>query len=136
MIHEVVIPVLDQTTTDVRLLHWLKSEGDEVGQGEVVCEIETDKATVEIEAPRAGVLRRILIAADKTIPPPLTVVALVGPADEALPKIDPVLPYPICRGGTLVEGGPRSAIHAGACAGETRGGEEGSRVATCTASRR
>ena len=88
MIYEIVIPVLDQTTTDVRLLQWLKSEGAEVGRGEVVCEIETDKATVEIEAPHAGVLRRILIAADNTIPP-LTVVALVGPADEALPEIDP-----------------------------------------------
>ena len=88
MIHEVVIPVLDQTTTDVRLLNWLKSEGDKLTRGEVVCEIETDKATVEIEAPRAGVLRRILIEAATSIPP-LTVVALVGPADEALPEIDP-----------------------------------------------
>lgn len=88
MVSEVVIPILDQTTTDVLLLTWHKNEGDAVCNGEVICEIETDKATVEIEAPSEGILRKILIKQDTTIPP-LTVVALVAGEDEVLPDIDP-----------------------------------------------
>ena len=88
MITEVIVPILDQTTTEVRLVNWIKNEGDAVISGEVVCEIETDKATVEIESPKAGTLRKILIEADTNIPP-LTVVALVSDTDDALPDIDP-----------------------------------------------
>ena len=88
MITEVIVPVLDQTTTEVRLVNWIKNEGDAVISGEVVCEIETEKATVEIESPKAGTLRKILIEADTNIPP-LTVVALVSDTDAALPDIDP-----------------------------------------------
>ena len=88
MITEVIVPILDQTTTEVRLVNWIKNEGDAVISGEVVCEIETEKATVEIESPKAGTLRKILIEADTNIPP-LTVVALVSDTDDALPDIDP-----------------------------------------------
>ena len=88
MITEVIVPVLDQTTTEVRLINWIKNEGDAVSSGEVICEIETEKATVEIESPKAGTLRKILIEADTNIPP-LTVVALVSDNDDALPDIDP-----------------------------------------------
>jgi len=88
MIHEIVVPILDQTTTEVTLVRWLKREGDDVQQGEALCEIETDKATAEIEASADGVLRRILIAENTPIPP-LTVVALVSASDEALPDFDP-----------------------------------------------
>lgn len=88
MITEVIVPVLDQTTTEVRLINWIKNEGDAVTSGEVICEIETEKATVEIESPKAGTLRKILIEADTNIPP-LTVVALVSDNDDALPDINP-----------------------------------------------
>jgi len=88
MASEIVIPVLDQTTSEARLLGWLKREGDPVRRGEVLCEIETEKATVEIEAPAAGILRRIFIEPGATVPP-LTVVGLVGGADEDLPEVDP-----------------------------------------------
>ena len=88
MVAEVIIPVLDQTTTEVRLINWIKNEGDDVNSGEVICEIETEKATVEIESPKDGILRKILIAADTNIPP-LTVVALVSDTNDSLPEIDP-----------------------------------------------
>jgi pyruvate dehydrogenase E2 component (dihydrolipoamide acetyltransferase) len=88
VVAEVIIPVLDQTTTEVRLINWIKNEGDDVNSGEVICEIETEKATVEIESPKDGILRKILIAADTNIPP-LTVVALVSDTDDLLPEIDP-----------------------------------------------
>ena len=88
MISEVAIPVLDQTTESVALTGWLKREGDTVQAGEVVCEIETDKATVEIQAPASGRLRRILVQAGTQIPP-RTVIALIAADDEVLREIDP-----------------------------------------------
>jgi pyruvate dehydrogenase E2 component (dihydrolipoamide acetyltransferase) len=88
MISELTIPVMDQTTETVALTGWLKREGDWVQAGEAVCEIETDKATVEITAAAGGRLRKILIPAGTQVPP-RTVVGLIGPADEPLPDIDP-----------------------------------------------
>src|SRR5688500_7247532 len=88
MVSELTIPVMDQTTETVVLTTWLKREGDAVQQGEAVCEIETDKATVEIQAPASGRLRQVLIQAGTQVPP-RTVVALIAEADEALPVIDP-----------------------------------------------
>lgn len=88
MVSEVTIPVMDQTTETVVLTGWLLQEGEAVRAGQVVCEIETDKATVEITAPADGVLRKILVAAGTQVPP-RTVVALVGAADEPLPEVDP-----------------------------------------------
>ncbi len=88
MVSELAIPVMDQTTLSVRLTHWLKREGDAVADGEAVFEIETDKATVEVPAQGAGVLRKILIPAGVEVPP-RTVVALIAELHEALPEIDP-----------------------------------------------
>ena len=49
MITEVIVPVMDQTTESVLLTRWLKQEGEVVAAGDAICEIETEKATVEIE---------------------------------------------------------------------------------------
>jgi pyruvate dehydrogenase E2 component (dihydrolipoamide acetyltransferase) len=88
MVSEIAIPVMDQTTETVTLTGWFKHEGDRVQTGEAVCEIETAKATVEVTAPAAGQLRRILIQPGIEVPP-RTVVGLVAEADEPLPDIDP-----------------------------------------------
>lgn len=83
-----MIPVMDQATETVILTGWLKQEGEAVRKGDVICEIETDKASVEIEAGASGLLRRRLIAVGAKIPP-LTVVGLIANAGEPLPNIDP-----------------------------------------------
>lgn len=88
MVYEIVIPILDQTTESVTLAQWLVAEGDPVRKGDIICEIETDKARVEIEATADGVLRQVLIEAGTEIPP-LTIVGLLGGPDDALPTIDP-----------------------------------------------
>jgi pyruvate dehydrogenase E2 component (dihydrolipoamide acetyltransferase) len=88
MISELSIPVMDQTTETVALIGWLKREGDAVQPGEAVCEIETDKATVQVTSAAGGLLRQILVPAGTQVPP-RTVVALIGAADETLPVIDP-----------------------------------------------
>jgi len=93
MLNEVIIPVMDETTETVLLSRWLKQEGDAVQKGEVICEIETEKASVEIEASADGALRKIFIEAGTQIPP-RTVVALVGAVSEPIPDLDPYYQTP------------------------------------------
>ncbi len=59
---EVLMPALSPTMTEGTLAKWHKREGDEVNAGDVIAEIETDKATMEIEAIDEGVLGKILVA--------------------------------------------------------------------------
>jgi 2-oxoisovalerate dehydrogenase E1 component len=55
----ILMPFGDLTVSEGKLVKWLKAVGDAVKEGDVVAEIETDKAVVEIEAPAAGTLSRI-----------------------------------------------------------------------------
>ena len=59
---EILMPALSPTMTEGKLARWLKSEGDDVFAGDVIAEIETDKATMEVEAVDVGKLGRILVA--------------------------------------------------------------------------
>jgi pyruvate dehydrogenase E1 component beta subunit len=61
MTTEVLMPALSPTMTEGKLARWLKSEGDAVHAGDVLAEIETDKATMEVEAIDEGVLAKIVI---------------------------------------------------------------------------
>jgi len=82
MVTEVILPKLGQTMEEGTIVEWLKQEGEPVQRGELLLMVETDKATLEVEAPAKGFLRRILVPAGQTIPV-LTVVALITKtADE------------------------------------------------------
>ena len=59
---EILMPALSPTMTEGSLAKWLKHEGDEIKSGDVIAEIETDKATMEVEAVDEGTLAKILIA--------------------------------------------------------------------------
>ena len=59
---QILMPALSPTMTAGKLTQWLKAEGDTVAAGDVMAEIETDKATMEIEAVEEGTLGRILVA--------------------------------------------------------------------------
>jgi pyruvate dehydrogenase E1 component subunit beta len=59
---QVLMPALSPTMTDGKLAKWLKQEGDTVTSGDVIAEIETDKATMELEAVDEGTLGKILVA--------------------------------------------------------------------------
>src|SRR5215217_8176017 len=61
MATNILIAALSPTMTEGTLASWLKKEGDEVKAGDVIAEIETDKATMEVEAVDEGVLGRILV---------------------------------------------------------------------------
>ena len=58
---QVLMPALSPTMTEGTIAAWVKSEGEEISSGEVLCEIETDKATMEVEAVEDGTLEKIII---------------------------------------------------------------------------
>ena len=58
---QVLMPALSPTMTEGKLAKWLKREGDAIASGDVIAEIETDKATMEVEAVDEGVLGKILV---------------------------------------------------------------------------
>ena len=59
---EILMPALSPTMEEGTLAKWLKKEGDAVKSGDIIAEIETDKATMEFEAVDEGTLGKILIA--------------------------------------------------------------------------
>ena len=84
MITEVILPVLGETMNEGTIVEWLKKEGDPVERGEVLFMVETDKATLEMEAPAQGFLRQIMVPTGQTVPV-LTVVGLItSTMDEPL----------------------------------------------------
>lgn len=76
---DVIMPSLGFDMTEGLLARWLKNEGDPVVKGQAIAEIETEKATVEIEATVSGLLTRIVVQAGETVP----VGTLIGVIAEA-----------------------------------------------------
>src|SRR5687768_13238718 len=79
---EVLMPALSPTMTEGNLAKWLKKEGDKVKPGEVIAEIETDKATMEVEAVDAGTLGRIVVPAGSQNVAVNSLIALILEAGE------------------------------------------------------
>ena len=81
MASRVVMPKLTDTMEEGVLLAWKKHEGDPVQAGEVIAEIETDKAVMDLEAFAPGVLRKILVRDGETVQSG-TLIAVIAEADE------------------------------------------------------
>ena len=84
MPEEVRMPALGQTTDELVITTWLKAEGDTVRLGDPLCEVETDKAMVEVEAFVAGTLLSILHGAGETVEVG-TPIAYIGVQGEQVP---------------------------------------------------
>src|SRR5260370_40415118 len=65
---EVTMPRLSDTMQEGTIAHWLRKAGDEVKKGDILAEIETDKATMDLEAYEAGTLQQILVKEGETVP--------------------------------------------------------------------
>ncbi len=81
MATKVIMPKLSPTMEEGQLSRWLKKEGDKVSMGEPLAEIDTDKATMEMQALGNGVLRKILIQ-DGESAPLGQMIAVIGEPDE------------------------------------------------------
>ncbi|WP_096785311.1 pyruvate dehydrogenase complex dihydrolipoamide acetyltransferase [Rhodobacter sp. CZR27] len=88
MATEILMPALSPTMEEGTLAKWLKKEGDEIRSGDIIAEIETDKATMEFEAVDEGILGKILIAegtAGVKVNTPIAVLVEEGESAEAAP---------------------------------------------------
>src|SRR6187200_3304485 len=81
MATKVIMPKLSPTMEEGQISRWLKKEGDKVSMGEPLAEIDTDKATMEMQALGNGTLRKILIGEGQSAPLGQTI-AVIGEPDE------------------------------------------------------
>ncbi|MGQ9740355.1 dihydrolipoamide acetyltransferase family protein [Chloroflexus sp.] len=89
---EVTMPRLSDTMSEGTVGRWLKKVGDQIAVGDIIAEIETDKATMELEAFEAGVLQQILIPEGQTVPIG-QLIAIIG--DSAVPVAAASAPTPV-----------------------------------------
>ena len=93
----VLMPALSPTMTEGTLAKWVKSEGDTVASGDVLAEIETDKATMEVEAVDEGVLGKITVPAGTTnvaVNTPIAVILEEGENASDIDAMDTSTPTP------------------------------------------
>ena len=87
MVTKVHMEALSPTMEEGQLVQWLKSEGEEVSSGDILAEIETDKATMELVARGDGILRKILLDAGG-VSAVGSVIAVIASADEDISGIE------------------------------------------------
>jgi len=83
---EIVMPKLSDTMEEGKILHWLKKEGDFVNKGEVIAEVETDKADMDLEVFSTGILTKILYKEGDTVPVGTVIAVLGGEETAEVPK--------------------------------------------------
>src|SRR5215216_7325707 len=83
MAETISMPKLGFDMAEGTLVRWVKNEGENVNKGDVLAEIETDKATVEVESSASGVVRKLLVEEGSVVPVG-NPIAVVGSADEKI----------------------------------------------------
>jgi pyruvate dehydrogenase E2 component (dihydrolipoamide acetyltransferase) len=85
----VIMPALELAQETGKILRWIKSPGDVVVKGEPIVEIETDKVTVELEAPASGVLREVSANVGDVVPVGKTIAVIAAPTEAVAPVPSP-----------------------------------------------
>ena len=85
MATDVIMPALGVAQEKGTLLNWLKAEGQSVTKGEPLMEVETDKATVEIEAPASGILTNVTASVGDEVPVGNRIAVILAPGEIATP---------------------------------------------------
>jgi pyruvate dehydrogenase E2 component (dihydrolipoamide acetyltransferase) len=91
MAKDILMPLLSPSMTEGTLVKWLKKEGDAVKSGEILAEVETDKATMDLEAFDSGILRKILVS-EGTKVPVQSRIGIIGAKDEKIDESAPTAP--------------------------------------------
>ena len=91
MISEVTMPSMGADMTEGTIVKWLKAEGDQVGRGDKLAEVETDKTVVEMEAYAEGLLRKIVVSEGSLVQVG-AVIAFIGDADDDIPEVAAAAP--------------------------------------------
>ncbi len=122
MATDVIMPSLGFDMTEGKLSRWLKKVGEPIEKGQPIAEIETEKATVEIEAGVGGILAKILVEEGRTVPIGTVIGVIAEPGEKVEPGPPPAAatsPPPGTKGAT-----------GEAAAGETAAGESAPREGT------
>lgn len=82
---KIIMPMLGETMSEGIIAKWRKQEGERVEKGEVLLEVTTDKATLEVESLATGILRKIVVPEGATIPV-LETIAWIGEESEPIPE--------------------------------------------------
>ena len=90
MATSVVMPALEMAQESGVLVSWLKHDGETVAKGEPLMEIETDKVTVEIEAPASGILGGVLAKEGDVVPVGQTIAWILAPGEQAPTSVPPI----------------------------------------------
>src|SRR5205809_276787 len=123
---KVVMPKLSEAMETGKLIKWIKKEGDRVNGGDLLAEVETDKADVEMEAFGSGVLRKILVREGDTVPVGSLIAVIAEPSDDiaAQSGVDLKLVSGTGPGGRVV----RKDVEAASVGGAGATGGAGSRA--------
>lgn len=98
MATDVILPVLGMAQETGKIVQWLKVEGEPVKKGEPVVEVETDKATVELEAPADGILTNISATDGDEVPVGQVIARIVSPDEALAQNAIPVSPITAAQG--------------------------------------
>jgi pyruvate dehydrogenase E2 component (dihydrolipoamide acetyltransferase) len=93
MAKDILMPLLSPSMTEGTLVKWIKKEGDPIKSGDVLAEVETDKATMDLEAFDSGILRKILIQ-EGTKVPVQSRIGIIGTKDEKIDESVSASPAP------------------------------------------
>ncbi len=139
MATNILMPALSPTMTEGTLARWLKKEGDTVTAGDVIAEIETDKATMEVEAVDEGVLGKILVAdgtAGVQVNAPIAILVEEG---ENVPAAMPAAAAPAAKAPETADSTPKPTAAAQpfpAAAPLSNGHDHGTRIFASPLARR
>ncbi|MGH3108623.1 MAG: dihydrolipoamide acetyltransferase family protein [Rubrobacter sp.] len=117
---EVIMPKMGDAMEEGTLLQWLKSEGEEVSEGDPIAEIETDKVTMELEAEDAGKLAQLIASEGQEVPVGEAIAFIQGEGEEAPERSEGGGEAEEAEGGGEEDGGGAQAT-----ATETEAPEEG-----------
>ena len=84
MASKIIMPQGGQDIKEGSIVGWLKKEGESVAKGEVICEVETEKAVFEVQAPADGILVKIVAQDGETVP----IFSVIGIIAEPGEKVD------------------------------------------------
>src|SRR4029453_16231449 len=115
----VVMPALEMAQETGKLVRWLKNEGEPVRKGEMLLEVETDKAVVEIEAQGDGILAGVTAKVDDVIPVGQTIAWLVKPGEQPPTAATPT------QTGRKMDAAPQVVAAGGSAPGEPAPGGGG-----------
>jgi pyruvate dehydrogenase E2 component (dihydrolipoamide acetyltransferase) len=142
MATNILMPALSPTMTEGTLARWLKKEGDTVTAGDVIAEIETDKATMEVEAVDEGVLGKILVADGTAGVQVNAPIAILVEAGEAVPSDVPPKGVPAPAAAATADSAPKPSAAGPSMAASqvpgqvTNGHDKGERVFASPLARR